>query len=187
MRPGTRYIRDSVIFAMLGTLMFISKITLEALPNVHLLGVLTMVYTVAYRWRALIPIYIYVILNGVYSGFSMWWVPYLYIWTLLWAITMLLPKRMPKKLAVIVYPIVCSLHGFAFGTLYAPVQAIMYNLGFDGMIAWIVAGFPFDIIHGVSNFCVGLLILPLSRLLVKLDSMGRPKGVRGEAAIKSKK
>ena len=56
--------RDMVIFAMLGTLMFCSKIAMETLPNVHLLGMLTMVYTIVYRYRALIPVYIYVILVG---------------------------------------------------------------------------------------------------------------------------
>ena len=68
-------IREMVIFAMLGTLMFCSKILLEVLPNIHLLGMLTIVYTVVYRRKALIPIYIYVFLNGLFAGFNMWWVP----------------------------------------------------------------------------------------------------------------
>ena len=156
------------VFAMLGALMFCSKIVMEFLPNVHLLGALTMVYTLVFRKKALIPIYVYVVLNGVFAGFNLWWVPYLYIWTILWGITMLLPKRMPKKVACVVYPIVCSIHGFAFGTLYAPAQALMFGLNFRQMLAWIVAGFPFDVIHGVSNFVAGLLIFPLSQLLFKL-------------------
>ena len=65
------------IFAMLGALMFVSKLIMEVLPNVHLLGMFTMVCAVAYRWRGLIPIYVYVLLNGIYSGFSLWWIPYL--------------------------------------------------------------------------------------------------------------
>ena len=72
---------------MLGTIMFVSKIVMEALPNIHLLGTLTMTYTVVYRKKALIPLYVYVFLNGLYAGFSLWWVPYLYIWTILWGIT----------------------------------------------------------------------------------------------------
>ena len=153
---------------MLGTVMFCSKILMEALPNVHLLGTLTMVYTLVYRKRALIPIYIYVMLNGLYAGFSMWWIPYLYLWTVLWGVTMLLPRRMPKKIACVVYPLVCSLHGFAFGTLYAPAQALMFGLNFEQMLAWIVAGLPFDAVHGIGNLAVGLLILPLTELLSKL-------------------
>ena len=157
-----------VIFAMLGTLMFCSKLAMEALPNIHLLGVLTMVYTIVYRYRALIPVYIYVILNGAFAGFNLWWVPYLYIWAILWGITMLLPRKMPKGAAAVVYPLVCGIHGFAFGALYAPAQALMFGLDFKGMLSWIVAGLPFDLIHGAGNFAVGLLILPLSELLRRL-------------------
>ena len=159
---------EMIVFAMLGTLMFCSKIVMEFLPNIHLLGMLTMTYTVVFRAKALIPVYIYVLLNGLYAGFNLWWMPYLYIWTILWAITMLLPRNMSKRTACIVYPIVCALHGFAYGALYAPAQAFMFNLSFDKMLAWIVAGFPFDVIHGIGNFAVGLLIYPMSQLLFRL-------------------
>ena len=57
--------------------------------------------------------------------------------------------------------VVCGLHGLLYGVLYAPAQAILFGLDFKGMIAWIVAGLPFDAIHGISNFIGGLLIQPL--------------------------
>ena len=148
--------------------MFCSKIIMELLPNIHLLGMLTMTFTVAFRKKALIPIYLYVMINGVYSGFSMWWIPYLYVWTVLWAVTMLIPKNLPKGAKRIIYPIVCCAHGLAFGTLYAPVQALMFKMNISQMLAWIAAGFPWDIIHGVGNLFAGMLILPLSELLEKL-------------------
>ena len=154
---------------MLGTLMYCSKVIMSVLPNIHLLGMLTMTYTVVYRAKALIPIYIYVMLDGLFSGFNFWWLPYLYIWTILWAITMLLPKKMPLKIAAIVYPIICALHGFAFGTLYAPAQALMFGLNFEQTVAWIIAGIPFDMIHGVSNIFTGMLVIPFSELMKKLS------------------
>ena len=162
------HIWEMIVFAMLGTIMFCSKIIMELLPNIHLLGMLTMTYTLVFRKKALLPIYIYVILNGLYAGFNMWWVPYLYIWTILWAITMLLPKRMPKKLKCVIYPLVCCLHGLAFGTLYAPAQAIMFGMNFKTTVAWIIAGFPWDLIHGIGNIFTGMLILPMSEFLKKL-------------------
>jgi len=161
-------VQETVIFAMLGTLMFCSKIIMELLPNIHLLGMLTMVFTVVFRVKALLPIYVYVMLNGIYSGFAMWWFPYLYIWAVLWAVTMLIPKKCPKKIAALIYPVICCLHGLGFGILYAPAQALMFGLDFDQMVAWVIAGFPFDITHGISNFFAGMLILPLSLLLKKL-------------------
>lgn len=153
---------------MLGTLMFCSKILMEVLPNVHLLGMLTVTYTVVFRKKALLPIYISVMMTGLYAGFNLWWMPYLYIWTILWAFTMLLPERMPRKVKCVVYPAVCALHGFAYGTLYAPAQALMFGFGFEQTVAWIVAGLPWDLIHGVGNLFVGLLIVPLSELLKRL-------------------
>ena len=153
---------------MLAAIMLCSKLVMEALPNIHMLGTLTVTYTVVYRKKALIPIYLYVFLNGLISGFSAWWVPYLYIWTLLWGAVMLLPKNMSKKAKLFVYPIVCAMHGFLFGTLYAPAQAIIFGFNLKQMLAWIVAGFSFDVIHGIGNFCIGLLILPLSDLLIKI-------------------
>ena len=141
---------------------------MEVLPNIHLLGMFTMVYTLVFRTKALRPIYVYVLLNGLYAGFSMWWIPYLYIWTILWGVTMLLPKRMPKKLGYVVYPLVCALHGFAFGTLYAPAQAILWGMDFHQMLAWIAVGIPFDLLHGAGNLAAGFLIIPLAELLRKM-------------------
>lgn len=164
----SRRIVEMVVFAMLGSLMFCSKIIMEAIPNIHLLGMFIMVYTVTYRAKALIPIYVFVFLTGLYAGFSMWWIPYLYIWAILWAITMLIPKSIPTKVACVVYPIVCALHGLAYGTLYAPAQALMFGFNFEQTIAWIVSGLPFDALHGVGNFFAGMLIVPLSKTLKKL-------------------
>ncbi len=154
-------IREIAIFGMLGTVMYASKLIMEMFPNVHLLGVFTVAFTVVYRKKALYPIYTYVILNGIFCGFATWWIPYLYIWTVLWGAVMLLPKRLPKRLQPFVYMAVCAAHGFLFGTLYAPAQAIIFGLSFKGMIAWIIAGLPWDCIHGVSNFFCGVLILPI--------------------------
>lgn len=154
-------IKETVIFAMLGALMYMSKWLMEFLPNIHLIGVIIVAITVVYRKKALYPIYIFVLIAGLLGGFSTWWVPYLYIWTVLWGMTMLLPKKLPKKAAPVIYMVVCSLHGFLYGVLYAPAQALMFGLDFKGTLAWIAAGFPFDIIHGISNFLCGILIVPL--------------------------
>ena len=157
--------RELTIFAMLGAVMYASKIIMEFAPNIHLLGVFTIAFTVVYRKKALYPIYIYVLLLGLFNGFSSWWISHLYVWTVLWAIIMLVPKKLPKNIEPFVYMIVCALHGFLYGVLCAPSQAILYGLNLKGTIAWIVSGFPFDIVHGVSNFFCGILIMPIIRTL----------------------
>lgn len=169
-RRGSLDVREMCIFAMLGSVMFASKVIMEALPNIHLLGMLTVTYTLVYRKKALIPIYLYVVLNGLFSGFNFWWLPYTYIWTILWGIIMLLPRNIPRKVQFILYPLICAIHGFAFGVLYSPAQALMFGLTFKQTVAWVISGIPFDLIHGFSNLVVGFLILPLSELLTRLSN-----------------
>ena len=167
-RERSRKIFELCLYPMIAVLMLCSKLIMEFLPNVHLLGMFTMLCAIVFRVKGLIPIYIYVFLNGVVAGFNLWWVPYLYIWTVLWGITMLLPKNMPTKVAAVVYPTVCALHGLMYGVLYAPAQALMFGFNFEQTVAWIITGFPFDVIHCISNAAAGLLVLPLSQLLPKL-------------------
>ena len=155
---------------MLGAIMYVSKLIMEMFPNIHLLGAIIVAITVVYRTKALCPIYVFVFLNGLFSGFTTWWIPYLYIWTVLWGFAMLIPKNIPKKMRPIVYMAVTSLHGFLFGILYAPAQAIMFGLNFKGIITWIIAGFPFDLIHGVSNFICGILIFPMIIALKRVST-----------------
>lgn len=162
-------VREIAVFAMLGAVMYVSKVVMEGLPNIHLLGVFTIAITLVYRTKALYAIYTYVFLNGLFGGFSVWWLPYLYIWTVLWGAAMLLPENIPLKLKPVVYMVLCSLHGFLFGVLYAPAQALLFGLDFKQTLSWIAAGFPFDCIHGVSNFFCGLLILPIVKALEKAE------------------
>lgn len=162
-------VRDMALFALLGAIMFVSKILMEFLPNIHLLGMLTAAYTITYRRRALIPIYVYVMLNGAFAGFNLWWMPYLYIWTILWAAIMILPQNMPQKVAVPVYMAVCGLHGLLFGVLYSPAQALMFGLNGKALFTWIIAGIPFDLIHMAGNVCAAVLVVPVSSVLIKMN------------------
>ena len=70
---------ELAVFAVLGALMYCSKVIMEWAPNIHLLGMFTMTYTLAYRAKGLITVYVYVFLNGIFSGFDAWWLPYQYI------------------------------------------------------------------------------------------------------------
>lgn len=156
-------VREIAIFGILGGFMYASKMIMEVLPNVHLLGVFVISITVVYRKKALYPIYTYVLLTGMFAGFSLWWIPHLYVWTILWGMTMLLPKNVSP----ILYILLCSLHGFLYGTLYAPAQALMFGFDFEQTISWIIAGLPWDVVHGISNIFCGILISPIISILRK--------------------
>lgn len=166
-------IREMAVFSMMGALMYASKLVLDWAPNIHLLGMFTVAFTVVYRRKALYPIYIFVLLLGVLNGFATWWIPYLYIWTVLWGAVMLIPQKLPKRVRMVLYILACAAHGFLYGTLYAPVQALLFGFNFETTIAWIIAGLPWDVMHGVSNLVCGFLIMPLVAVLEKMEQSAR--------------
>lgn len=163
--------RDLTVFAVLAAMMFLTRWMMQMIPNVHLLGLFIAATTICYRTRALIPLYAWIALEGVFAGFSFWWIPYLYVWLPLWGMFMLAGRtRLPAKIKTPLFMVLSALHGLSFGLLYAPAQALMFGFGFRAMIAWIIAGIPFDLMHAASNFATGVLIVPLSLLLKRLDS-----------------
>lgn len=166
-------VKDIAVFGMLGALMYASKVLMDVLPNIHLIGTFIVSMTVVYRKKALYPLYIFVFLTGLMNGFGTWWIPYLYIWAVLWGMTMLIPKKLPDKAKPFIYMTVCALHGFLYGTLYAPAQALLFGLDFKGMVSWIIAGLPFDLTHGISNFICGLLICPFITILSKAEKFAK--------------
>ena len=172
MRTSTRRLKELIIFAVLGAIMFISHVILIGLPNIGFIGLFIAAFTLTYRVRALIPIYIYVMLYSLFYGLITG-IPYLVVWLPLWGLFMLIGKfSLPLKLKVPVCMIFCALHGLAFGTLYAPFAVLIFGipLSFQTTLAWIVAGFPYDIAHAIGNLAAGVLIVPLSELLKKLDT-----------------
>lgn len=162
-------VKEIALFGMLGALVFASRQALAFLPNIHLCGMFTMLFAVVYRKKGLIPLFVFILLEGIFSGFSPWWIPYLYLWPLLWGVTMLLPKSLAEKKFTIVYPLVCGIHGLLYGTLYAPFQALLFHFNFQQTLAWIASGFVWDLVQAAGNFAAGFLILPLAKLLHKLE------------------
>jgi energy-coupling factor transport system substrate-specific component len=161
------------LFAMYGGLMYVSKLIMEGLPNIHPLTMFIMTFTVVYGIKALIPTYVYVFINGLYAGFNIWWMPYLYLWAIQCLITLAIPKRIPDKIAAVVYPVLCALLGLTFGVMYAPAQALMFKFSFEQTITWIMSGLAFDVLHMGGNFVMGLLVLPLSKLIKRMHSSTR--------------
>ena len=162
-------VHEIAVFSMLGALMYCSKLLLEWAPNIHLLALFVIAITRVYRKKALIPIYLFVLLTLIFNGFTPWVMPYLYVWTLLWGAVMLLPRQIRPPVAIPVYLILGALHGILFGVFFAPCQALFFGLDLKGTLAWIAAGLYFDILHAIGNFAACTLCVPLIRLLSRLE------------------
>lgn len=156
---------DISLGAMLGALLLGVQVALSFIPNIELVSFLIIIYTLTLRSKALIPIYVFVFLEGFIYGFGIWWINYLYIWTVLFLVVMLLSKVD----SVIVWSIVSAGYGLFFGMLCAIPYLFMG--GINMAIAYWVEGIIFDIAHCIGNFiaCI-ILFKPVNRFFKKIYS-----------------
>ena len=54
---------EIAVLGLLGAVLFAGKIALAGLPNIEIVSLLVIVYTVVLGWRALFPVYVYVLLE----------------------------------------------------------------------------------------------------------------------------
>jgi energy-coupling factor transport system substrate-specific component len=151
--------RELVLLALLTALLVALQVALAAIPNVELVTLLIALYTLHYRHRALLAVYAFVLCEGLLYGFGFWFINYLYVWAALWGLALLLRHiRSPFAWALML-----MLYGLCFGLLCAVPYVFVGGVGMAW--AYFVSGIPFDIIHGLSNFVVTLVLFaPLDRL-----------------------
>ena len=145
----------------MAALIFGTKVALAGLPNVNLNTVLIILTVVFFGWKALYTVYLYVLLEGLIFGFSVWWVGYLYVWAILVVVAMLLRKNDSSLL----WAVVAGIYGLVFGLLMY-LEWFAINGGWEGYFAMWVAGIPYDLTHCVSNFVLTLVLYrPLYRVM----------------------
>ena len=86
-------IRDLVLMGLFSAILFGVQLAFAFLPNVELVSLLIILYTRHLKYRALPVIYVFVVLEGLVFGFGIWWFIYLYIWAVLFAMTMMMQKN----------------------------------------------------------------------------------------------
>lgn len=156
-------LRLIVLSGVLGAVMLVCQIALAPLPNIELVSLLTILFTLALGRYVAYSLAVFVLLEGLIYGFGLWWFSYLYVWAILAAAAYLF-RKMECRLG---WGLLCGFFGLFFGTLTAiPVFLIS---GFATGVAYIISGIPFDLMHAAGNFLLALLLLPtLRRLLSRL-------------------
>ncbi len=156
--------REICVLALMAALIFGTKVALAALPNVNLNSVLIVLTVVFFGWKSLYAVYIYVLLEGLVFGFSIWWFGYLYVWAILVIVAMFFRKNE----SALIWAVITGIYGLVFGLLmYLEYFAI--NGGWEMFFAMWVAGIPYDLTHGISNFVLTLVLYkPLYAVMKKL-------------------
>jgi len=148
---------------MLGALTFAAKVAMSGLPNIEPVSLMILLFAVVFGLKGLYPTYLYVAMEILFYGISLWNLNYLYIW----AILFFAAYGLRKWKNPVVFAVVSGLFGLLFGLFCAPVYISMGGVEFA--ISWWISGIPFDITHCIGNFVMALLLFaPLRKLLEKL-------------------
>ncbi len=157
-------IKDIVLIGIMSAILLVIQVTLAFLPNIELISLLIIIYTLVFGKKAFYIIYVFVALEGLLYGIGLWWINYLYVWTILCVLVLLLRKQRSPYF----WAILSGFYGLAFGALCAVPN--LFLSGFASAVSYWIAGIPFDVLHGVGNFVVALLLFrPLFYLLDKVN------------------
>jgi energy-coupling factor transport system substrate-specific component len=161
-------VRDIAIIGMLGALLVAVQIGLSFLPNIELVSILIIVYTITLMKKTTYIISIFIILEVLIYGFGPWSINYLYVWFILYLISMIFRKEKSPLL----WAILSGLYGLSFGALCAIPYFFIGSIGntitngFNMAFAYWINGIPFDILHGIANFFVTFTLFnPLYKIL----------------------
>ncbi len=144
-------------------IMVISQVVMAGLPNIELVSLLVIVYTIYDSRLAKASIAVFVLVQGLLYGFHMWWVAYLYVWYVLHFVILATKKHAS--------PLFCAVVSGFFGLAFGTMSALPYFLsgGLGGGLSYIIAGIPFDILHCIGNFFLALFLFkPLCFVFGKL-------------------
>ena len=149
-----------VLFAILGALTFAAKYVMSFLPNIEPVSLMVMLFAVVFGWKWVYPVYLYVVLEILFYGISLWNINYLYIWAVL-AVASIFLRKMQQPL---LWAMLSGVFGLMFGALCGIVDIFIGGFGY-AVSKW-VSGIPFDIMHCAGNFVMALLLFgPLRKLL----------------------
>ena len=145
---------------LLSSILLIGQVGMAFLPNIEPVTTLLILYTLTYKKHVFYIIYTFVLLEGIIYGFGIWWVSYLYIWSILALIVLALQKID----SAILWAIISGVYGLSFGVLCAVPYLISGGPG--AAFAYWTSGIPYDITHCIGNFVLTLILYkPLLHIL----------------------
>ena len=161
-------LKEIPLIGMLSAILLVIQITIGFIPNIELVSLLIIIYTLVLKKKVLYIISIFIFLEGLFYGFGLWWINYLYIWFILAIITSIFRK----ETSPIIWALVSGFFGLSFGALCSVPYFFMglssggVEAGLNTALAYWISGIPFDLIHGISNFILALVLFkPLYKLI----------------------
>ncbi len=162
---------DVALYGMLAAVIEVSKLALSYLPNVELVTFWIIMFTLYFGLRTVYPVFAFILIEICIYGINTWVIMYFYIWPLLVLIVYLARKAD----SVWFYSILSGFFGLFYGAVcsipYIFIGAMDGGIGSGLLLAfnWWVAGLRFDIVHGIANFALMLVLYaPVKKIFSRI-------------------
>lgn len=143
------------ILALYTGLVFAMQLALSFLPNIEVVTFLLAMAALIFTWYYAVAIaIIFTFLEVMIAGSGVWAITYFVVWPALCIIVASLKKVINKHWWVFV--IINAFFGFAFGSFDTGIDCLFY--GTKTAMAYWMAGWVFDAVHGISNFIVAFIL-----------------------------
>lgn len=162
--------KDIAMVGVMVAVIEVCKVVLMGIPNIEITTFWIIMFSLYFGSRVFFVVPVFILIEGMLFGFGLWWVMFLYVWPLLAVVSIFL-KKMDSALG---WSILAGAFGLAYGFFcsfpYIAIGAADGGLiaGIQYAFAWWIAGIPYDIIHGVGNFVIMLVLYrPIRAIMEK--------------------
>ena len=157
---ASRKTREIVIFGILTAIVLVGQVAMAFLPNVEIVTLLFLVYALVLGKKVFYIIYVFALLEGIIYGFGMWWINYMYVWSVQAMVTLIFRKQT----SVMFWSILSGFYGITFGALCS--IPYFFAGGPSAAFAYWVSGIAYDLPHCIGNVVICLaLYKPLRYVL----------------------
>ena len=108
-------VRDLALYGLLIAVLEVFKHALDFLPNVEMVSLLVILYTLHLGKRTLFLTLAFTLLEIFYWGPHTWVIMYLYVWPLLVFLTLFVQKHRDEKYDFLQFAVLSGLFGLFFG------------------------------------------------------------------------
>lgn len=165
--------KDICLIGIMVAVIEVCKATMTFLPNIELTTFWLIMFTLFFGKKVVFVVPVFILIEGCLYGFGSWWIMYLYTWPLLVLVTWIYRKQeslwfwsVLSAVFGLLFGLFCSIPYYVLGAIDGGLRGGLYA-GFS----WWVAGIPWDLVHGISNFVLMMVLYKPVRVIMKKVSI----------------
>ena len=144
--------KEIALLGMMTATLVVAKFAFQIIPNLELVTFLIIIFAYNFGYKVIFATFAFTFLQIFQWGFNTWVAMYIYIWPLLVIIVCL----MRKWADICFFTFLTIIWGFCFGAMCSVVYVFIGGINYA--ISWWITGITYDLMHGVFNGVVMLVL-----------------------------